>query len=420
MSVRSPVTRAAQAYVGHLLAGGTTTWGRWSVEHVDNPGPGGPVEGVDGGGASAVPLPGAAQAELLRRLNQASSGVIGPSLARRVLARAAPGRGMVDLRLADTPVEVPAAELVRVGTGVLADLVAEQPPLSPPVRPAVRSRRGSGLRSELESGIRRRRFRLEGPPVSVAALRARLAAAGLVEHGTRPTLDFRRRSQPHVVLVVVRPLECALAQVWSARAQRGSSRTWASRVAQWQATGLPGTAAYDRRAAAWAPRIGAGNVHLVGPPDLDEQVAAVLGRRPSCVEQSPRPAPLAPALVEVLRQTNEVLPFVVPQDRRPASVDRLVDLLVQTASAPHGLGSGEGADHGLAVGVPAAHQGWLASTAAAQAEKLGAGGYRLHGPFVENLTTAPPAQPLVLTEAVEALVAVLLRADAGTADAGIR
>src|SRR3712207_7344230 len=55
--------------------------------------------------ASLPPPPGATQAELLRRLNRRA----GPAaaghreLGERVLSRAAPGRGHVDLRLSDPP-----------------------------------------------------------------------------------------------------------------------------------------------------------------------------------------------------------------------------------------------------------------------------------------------------------------------------
>ncbi|CAA9347903.1 MAG: hypothetical protein AVDCRST_MAG36-1764, partial [uncultured Nocardioidaceae bacterium] len=56
--------------------------------------------------------PGAAQAELLRRLNRRARRTgAGPELGLRVLRRAAPGRGRVDLRLTDPPEPVPVGEL---------------------------------------------------------------------------------------------------------------------------------------------------------------------------------------------------------------------------------------------------------------------------------------------------------------------
>jgi hypothetical protein len=128
----------AWGWVASLRDGGTTPWSAWSAE----------------ADRTSRFLPGAQQLELLRRLNVA--GRPRPTLVERVVAASAPGRGRPDLELvgAHTPTpwgprpvdpgDLPAAELLRVATNLLAeDVVAaglpvdEVPRINRPWRPYV-------------------------------------------------------------------------------------------------------------------------------------------------------------------------------------------------------------------------------------------------------------------------------------------
>lgn len=114
-------------------------------------------------------VPGAAQVELARRLQERWDGPGFGVLEHRVLARESPGRGLAPLPDgADVPIE----ELVRLGSGLLADLAVEATPV--PSQAGRPSRRASRLvlapsldrllldawsaRVQLGSGVRWRRF----------------------------------------------------------------------------------------------------------------------------------------------------------------------------------------------------------------------------------------------------------------------
>jgi len=315
-----------------------------------------------------------------------------PDLAERVLGRAAPGRGLFDRAVTDPPVVVPDGELLRVGSGVLADLVLE---LEPVVQPEV-SRRWS-LSGEPS-------FVLEGPPLTVSRLRAGLAAAGLHEHGSPAVRRLWRTGRPAVALVVTAPLPRALFEVWSHRAQHGSPRHWRTVVTEWRGSGqLPAAAAYDRRAAHWARLLGPGNVHVLTRQGLTQQVHAVLGsgHRTGRVRLAGVPVDLLPALVDVLRLANQVLAFKAPEPERKPLVDRLLPVLA-TAGTTTGPAQ---------LGLPAEHRPWAVRTGAGIADRLAAGGYPVHGRLT-GLGLAD-GDPGVLEEAqvLNALLEVVLRVD---------
>jgi hypothetical protein len=359
--MRPDVRPVAQAYAEHLLGGGVTPWGAFLAAS--------PAASTSSTSWTGDP-PGAAQAELLRRLNRraGSAGGTDSELAKRVLRRAAPGRGRVDLLLTDPPERVALAELLRVGAGVLADLVAGLPvPVPRDLPPGAASRESASPTRPGPS------YRLEGPPITVAALRRRLVAAGLPpRRGTR--LRVRRR-RPDVVLVVVLPLRRGLFEVWSRRTQQGATKSWVTVLGEWRATGrLPPGVAYDRLAAGWAGRIGPERVHVVAGKDLDRQVAAVLGAPPAPMGPNlpvSVPAPLPPAYVEVVRRTSEVLTFQVSREEKQQRLDLLVTLLAGAGGRPRGE---QGPDR-LAPG----QRRWLQRTGRRSASRLRAGGYVLHG-----------------------------------------
>ncbi len=384
----------------HLRSGGTTPWQEWLGR--DRPPAVLPV------GWSA---PGAAQLELVRRLalevaDPPRSDDWFAALADLVTSRSGPGRGLGQQPLwwprgggphgdppedssgeAGTthrhrvgappvdPAEVPLEELVRVGVGVLTELLLD--PAAPPAaspsgdgddRHDVRGARVSRLLARTQP------FVLDGAPVTASAVRQELAAAGHVEQAAS-------RVTPRVLLLA-EPFDQALAQAWSVRVQRGAPARWAGFVARWSGRReLPPSVDLPALAAAWADRLGAGRVHVVvapgGAPDAARVAAEVLGLRPSRREArsrpSRRPAPprpgtaaLSPAGVDAARRVNAVLGVRAA----PPDSDAALRLLVETL--PRGPAR-------MALTVPARFQAWAHGRAERLAAALREGGYPVHG-----------------------------------------
>jgi hypothetical protein len=200
--------QTVSAWAAHLRAGGTTPWSAWrstaDAELRDLP--------------VFRPVPDAIHLELVRRINLAAGHGGSPAgLADRVLATAAPGRGLLDVPLpwpadprrfgtpAHDPSDLPAEELVRLSVGVLAHLLPRLP-APPPERLPTRW-----------PAPWRRRFRLHGSPSTAAALRRSLLARGHVETSWRPT---------H--LVIARPVEVMMAEHWSDAVRHGGILKWST------------------------------------------------------------------------------------------------------------------------------------------------------------------------------------------------
>jgi hypothetical protein len=338
---------AAAGWVVHLRSGGTTPWPQWLLDV----------------GRPTVPpyssqLPGAPQLELLRRLN-----VLGfqPTLVDHVLDRPAPGRGAVDLELPWPPAE-PAEErdLVRVACGVLADLTAALPDPGrsgrtrfPTVRQAVRRGRGRAPLPVV----------LTGPPLTAAALRAGLAAAGAPGR--------RRHRRPKHAVLVTPPIDEALHEVWARRAERGPVGSWGGFLAGCaERDRLPRTLELGALARRWARRVGGDHVHVVAADSASELLEELVGVRPA--PRPPATVPLLPSHAALLRRVNRVLPFVVPQ----GEVERRRALLVEQlrADAP----PWEPALGPERLAVPADVRAWVSAAAARVAAELPDAGVRLH------------------------------------------
>lgn len=357
-----------------------------------------PADAVGGPGPDR---PGAAQLELLRLLNQAGPR---PHLAGAVLGRAGPGRGRPDLPLPARASGLPAApaeEVLRVATGVLADLAAALPLPPAPAGAAPRARR------------RGPSYLLDGLPLTVAGLRADLARQGVPEHRRRRrhALLGDRGAQPDLALVVVGPLPVALRQVWSRRVQEGSLRSWHRTLSTWRRRGaLPPAADLARTVEHWVGRIGPERTHLVTAEALPGRVADLWG-----VELRGRagphrvrdylpgdPRPLDGVHTDLLRRVNAVLPFVVPDPE---------DLVARRAALV-GLMSGESqAAPGPAVPVP--HRGWAAGTAVATAAAVATLGCRVYGDPGALRAADPPSTPvrLVAADLAGAAVRMIHRVD---------
>ncbi len=334
-------------WAAHLRSGGTTPWSQYRSTT---------------GETLAGDPPGAAQLELVRRLAGVWDGPGFERVADRVLYRDPPGRGLSRQPLAHPsfpggggapavdPSDLPVAELLRLGTGVLADLVAASAP------PRIARVRGS-----------RRRPLVLGAPISRHAL-------------ARTARGFSRSE----VLVCAPSLEELLTEVWSTRVQRGSASGWRSFVQQWAARGsLPASADPARLAAQAAQRVGPARVHvLVGRAARVAPVAGV-------------PAPLTVQSAELLRRLNPVLGVRLPEAERERA----------RAAAVHLLRGGVPA----VLAVPQQHESWARERAAGIAEAIRAGGYAVHGDVAEFAAgVSAPRHPRA-AEVLDRLLEVVVR-----------
>jgi len=350
-------TARAWGWVAHLRAGGTTPWLAWSGEAP-------PIARV---------LPGAQQLELLRTLNVA--GGVDVALADRVLTAAAPGRGKPDLALAGVasspygpqpvdPALLPADELIRVATSVLAeDVVALGVPT--PERHLQR--------------VWHRGHRLAGDPLEAAHVRDHLTSRG------RPPGGWGAQT-----LILGGPLDQMLADVWTRRCFERGSGGWLEWLRFWrQRDDLP-------------PRIDLASVadrHL----DRHERVRVVLDRSrlPAVLGVRRLPLPVRPGAdaAELARRIATVVGLLVPPDERADLMTHtLLPRMPVTGTPP--------------VALPDEHREWVRAAAERMARQLRRAGYPVVGdPTVLVPTESPaPAAPnvpsgrLVLDLAVRMLV----------------
>lgn len=353
MTTPAPSDAAGRAHrwVAHLREGGTTPWLAWDRTAQAGPGPH-PEEGP-----SAGPLPGAQQLELLRRINLASESRARPRgghdgvrtrLADRVLAAPAAGRGKADLPLVglDTPRFGPqpvdpaglsAHELLRVASVLLADdLVALGPDPVPTSWPRPW----------------RRRFRLVGEPVTVAALRADLLSHGRPEGGRRP-----------IVVAVGAPLDVLLARTWTQRCFETGTRSWSEWMRFWRDRDqLPARADL----LACVERTGARRPHVRVVTDPD--------RLPRLVGVRHLPQVRVPGAdqAELARRVAAVVGLRVPAAERPGLMRTLQQRIPDTGVAP--------------IALPAREQEWVAASAERMRRSLSRAGY----PVVGDLTDLAP------------------------------
>lgn len=294
-------------------------------------------------------LPGAQQLELLRRLNIADSSDwpqrgrdhLSTRLADRVLTAAAPGRGKPDLSLVGVgpsaygplpvdPSVLPADELIRVATSVLAeDVVALGVP--GPARQLPRSWR--------------RDVRVVGNPLEAAHLRAHVV-------GRRP--PARKGA---AVLVLGGPLDQMLADVWSRRCFERGSGAWLEWLRFWQQRGeLP-------------PRIDL-------PAVAARQLAAHPGVRvvldpaalPELLHVRRIPPPTRPGgdASELARRIATVIGLLVPTEVRAALMTQtLLPRMPATRTPP--------------VALPDEHRAWVSAAAHRMARQLRRAGYPVVG-----------------------------------------
>jgi hypothetical protein len=190
-------------------------------------------------------------------------------------------------------------------------------------------------------------------------------------------------------VLVVEPFDVTLAQVWSARVQRGAPVRWPGFVERWsRRRELPPSADYPALARLWADQVGPGGVHvLVAPADpgtATRDVAGLLDLDPTPrrAVRDPRWRDLSPAAADVVRRVNAVLNVRSSATRHEAVARSLAATLAST-----------GPRHPLTVPEPS--QDWAAARARALAAELASGGYSVHGdldrvvPRFEDVPTRP-------------------------------
>ena len=324
----SLVDARAWGWVHHLREGGATPWADWS-----NPGDPG----------SAV-VPSAQQLELLRRLNLA--GRPSADLVDRVLRASPPGRGQPDLELAGAvresrfgprpvdPADVPAGELLRVAAVLVAEALVAAGVPDPDRRGFPRPWR--------------QHYRLAGDPELTGPLRDHLVSRGRPPGG-----------QDAVVLVLARPLDRMLADVWTHRSFDVGPAPWAGFVQRLvRDDEVPRGADPLREARAWRERVGRDRVEVVvGTPPADR-----LGlRRPVAAPAE------APAVVpDLARRVAALLGLYVPSRDRAELLQRRLRPLLAGVEGP-------------TLALPQRHHAWAARHAARIAEGLRSDGYAVHG-----------------------------------------
>jgi hypothetical protein len=360
--------QAAWSWTQHLRRGGSTPWRDWPSD-------------VEASVPAGWVVPGAAQLELVRRLADRGGALRGfTGLADLVLARSAPGRGLAQLPLVwqdggaprfgpppVDPAEVPLDELLRLGVGVLADLL-----LRGPTQETERSslRRWPITRSPS--------FAIDGAPVTTAAVRREIGVSGHAEGGRSPR-----------VVLFAEPVDSALAQAWSVRVQEGGSARWRGFVDRWAARDqLPPALDVARLATHWADRVGREEVHVVVAPRSIPKAVSTTADVLHLVSRSgkslrPQWRDLGPDAVDALRRLNGVLGVRAGDEQRAAAVRTFLDLHEDTEPSGHRLT------------VPERHLEWARDIANRMAAQLSAGGYPVHGHLGELVPAAAgvPSRP---------------------------
>lgn len=355
-----------QAWIDHLLEGGTTPWSAWD------------------GPAGDPPLPGAQHLELARRLNLVGGST--PALVGRVLATSAPGRGSQELPVAGAvpsrgfgprpvdPADVPSAELVRLASGVVADLAVARHPSPMPPFPAARRK------------LLRTRYELAGNPLVAVRVARELRAVG------RPPGGRRAR-----VLVVVGDFDDYLVDAWTARVRRGIAPPWSAWLDHLaKSRGLPERIDPVAHARAAAKEHGARRVLVV--TDAAE-LPRLLG-----VPHVPMPAAVSHATLDAIRHTKGVLRVLLTEDQR--------ELMVRQVLFPWFEAADGGPDRaGARPAVPSRHRAWATAQATRVRDRLTEAGYAVHGggldrvvPVVQSETT--PERPPE-TEVLDVMLRVI-------------
>lgn len=270
------------------------------------------------------------QQYVARLVAEAAAGTALPTVAvdrllARVEAASVPGRGNES------------SASLRLATGVLADELLRRDP-----GPEVQARAGRAPR---------RGVLLLGAPQAVAATR-RLNR-----------LPEARPRHPGRVVVLARPLDDAIADVWASRVWEGRNRTWGGMTASLAARDrIPPQVDACWIADRWARRVGRDNVHVVTRP------GAVVGvtRRPLHVAHPPTRA----VAVELARAVSQTLGILADRDAHARILRNVLHPILVDEEGP-------------APALRPRLRPWLERRAGEMVEGIREGGYALHGDPVD-------------------------------------
>ena len=353
--------RSTASWLAHLRAGGTTPWAQYDAAEAERPADSPPVE---------VPITGAQQLEVLRRLNEL--GRVSPTLADRVLHADLTGRGHGLLGLVGVergrfgtppvdPADLPYWELMRVVVGLVAEDVvsAGVAPLPPARRPR----------------MRRVRYLLEGDRWLTVPARDDLERRGYPRGGDRA-----------VAFVVGRAMPSMLADLWTWRSLVADVPGWETWLGRLQRSDtLPEDADLAGLARRWADQVGSEQVRVVTDPALLPRILHV-----GSVAQPPR---LSADAIELARSVGPMVGLLAGDARRELMLRGLAPRLARLPGAP--------------LRVPEEVAPWVAEQAARVHRQLSEGHYPVLGDPALVLASptgsrtsaagASPSEPAVLT-----------------------
>jgi hypothetical protein len=238
----------------------------------------------------------------------------------------------------------------------------------------------------------------------VVALRDQLASAGLVEHRPRAPWHSARPHPddvPDLVIVVAGPVDEALHEAWGRRVLDGSRRSWRGFLSTWSSRdALPPSADLERVLGHWLPKVGPERVHVVvarrGHPDaLARHVSELLGHRAK--DLAVPPVAPEPVLLDLLRRVSDVLPFLLPEARRPAARTVLVTLMREER-------------RGLRwIGLPRRRRGWARRHGVRLAGAVRDAGVPVHGDVEALASLSASARGLRAVDTVAAAVRMIHR-----------
>ncbi len=364
----------AWSWVAHLRGGGTTPWAQWRREGAEHPGRRANADAVAPYG---VPLPGAAQLELVRLLAERwSPGPGFAHLADTVFAVSGPGRGLPELPLTGAPVapssgprpvdpvDVPRSELVRVATGVIVSLVLG-------IDPDTWSGGDSGRRRPWRKSVK-----VAGPPLTVDALRKQLRRDGCDDAGNLEG-----------AVVVALPVDLMVAEVWGQRVLEGADLRWGRFWAKWHRDDeLPVFADVAALCDRWCERLGGDRVTVVVAPS-PQRAAQLVSQALTCdVDPAAISLPLhSTGAVEVLRGVNTALGVATDDEGRRRAGRVLRHLLLE----------GDGHAHAAVPAPPAQLHDWATEMAREAMARIAESGCTVVGDLEDHL----PRDPATLGEA---------------------
>ena len=175
---------------------------------------------------------------------------------------------------------------------------------------------------------------------------------------------------------------------------------------------LPPSADLERALTHWVPRVGPDRVHVLvtprgGAEDLTDRVEELLGHRLDTGRLSGGHVAPGPALLDLLRRVDQVLPFLLSEERRPLARAALAALIAQEDHGPRWLG------------LPRPRRSWATRHGVRLVEVVRESGVTVHGDLEALSSLSPSARGMRAVDTVAAAVRMIHRIeDSGAPGAG--